>query len=379
LGNNGRLNETNGRTRGRDEDVVKDPTHFAIERSATLADTIAFIDANGEGIALVIEDERLVATITDGDIRRALMNGVGLDGIVDELIDKGKTPPHDTGPLVAPASTNEAEQLSLMNRHGLRHLPLVDDEGRVVELILLRELTSEVELGLKALVMAGGYGTRIAPLTHTTPKPMLQVGDKPLIERTIETLGKAGIKQVNVAVHYLPDQIRSHLGTGERLGVELSYVAEDEPLGTAGALRLIDVGPDPILVINGDIVTTLDFRAMLDYHRQHDAEMTVAVRRYDFTVPFGVVATAGTTIERLEEKPRLDFLVNAGIYLLEPSVVRRIPPGATRFDMTDLVSLLLEEDATVVAFLVTEYWMDIGELSDYERAQSDHRKGKIGG
>ena len=224
--------------------------------------------------------------------------------------------------------------------------------------------------------MAGGSGTRLRPLTEDLPKPMLPVGDRPLMEVIIDQLRQSGIGRVNITTHYLPEKITDYFGNGENFGVELNYVSEDRPLGTAGSLGLIDWPRETLLVINGDILTKVNFRAMLDYHQEHRADITVGVRKYDIQVPYGVVECEDQRVCRLREKPNLSFFVNAGIYMLEPSVNEHIPNGQ-HYDMTDLIERLIHKGRSVVSFPIVEYWLDIGEPSDYERAQKDMKNGGI--
>jgi NDP-sugar pyrophosphorylase family protein len=204
---------------------------------------------------------------------------------------------------------------------------------------------------------------------------MLTLGDRPLLELTIERLRNAGIKRMNVTTHYLPEVISNHFGDGTAFDVEISYVEEDRPLGTAGGLKLLEASNETLLVINGDIITEVDFRAMLAYHRDHGADVTVGVRQFELQVPYGVIECDGMRVRRVQEKPLLNFLVNAGIYLLEPTVYRYIPEGH-RFDMTDLIERLVEKGRHVVSFPIVEYWLDIGQKADYERAQEYVRNGR---
>jgi NDP-sugar pyrophosphorylase family protein len=204
------------------------------------------------------------------------------------------------------------------------------------------------------------------------PKPMLPVAGRPLMERIIDQLRDAGIHRVNVTTHYMPDKIRDHFGDGTAFGVDLQYVNEEKPLGTAGALALMEAPSEPLLVINGDILTQVDFRALIAYHQEHHAQMTVAVRRYEVAVPYGVIeCDDGPIVRRVSEKPRLGFLVNAGIYLIEPSACSEVPNGE-RFEMTDLIEKLIRVGKTVVSFPVREYWLDIGQLEHYQQAQIDY-------
>jgi NDP-sugar pyrophosphorylase family protein len=224
--------------------------------------------------------------------------------------------------------------------------------------------------------MAGGFGKRLGPLTEKTPKPMLPVGDRPLLERTIQQLRRSGIRDVSLTTHYLRDNIEQHFGRGEAFGVNLSYLKEDHPLGTAGGLKLLKKVEGPLLVMNGDILTGVSFQEMLAYHRQYHAEMTVGVRTYEVSVPFGVVECEDIRVTRMHEKPLLRFFVNAGIYLIESSVFEWIPEGQ-RFDMTDLIQKLLETGRSVVSFPIVEYWLDVGRPEDYRQAQEDVKTGKI--
>jgi NDP-sugar pyrophosphorylase family protein len=229
---------------------------------------------------------------------------------------------------------------------------------------------TEEELTVAAVVMAGGFGTRLRPLTDDLPKPMLQIGDRPLLERTIERLRDAGIRRVSVTTHYLSEKITRHFGNGNAFGVEIDYVTEDRPLGTAGGLGLLSEANEPLLVMNGDILCTVDFRDLVAYHRKNQADITVCVRRHDVKIPYGVVECDGSRLVRLKEKPSVSVLVNAGIYLLEPSVRRFIPPGE-RFDMTDLIDRLLEARRPVATYPILGYWLDIGHQDDYRKAQQD--------
>jgi len=224
--------------------------------------------------------------------------------------------------------------------------------------------------------MAGGFGKRLLPLTEDVPKPMLPIGDKPILQRTIEQLRRAGIREVSLTTHYLPDSIVDHFGNGESFGVKLNYLKEDHPLGTAGGLKSMSKATGSFLVMNGDILTGVPFQEMLAYHHQNGAQITVGVRKYEVKVPFGVVECEDVRITQLKEKPTLSFFINAGIYILEPSACDFIPEGE-RFDMTDLIQSLLDAGLPVVSFPIIEYWLDVGRHDDYQQAQEDVRNGKI--
>jgi len=347
---------------------------------ATLREVMACIDHGAKGIALVVDDQRhLLATLTDGDLRRAVLAGHSLDLPVSRLLEtlraQGKAQP-----VTLPAGSEKDIILGEMKERSIRQIPLVDDLQRVTNLAVLDDLvgdglTGERHRRVHAVVMAGGYGTRLMPLTATTPKPMLRVGEQPLLERLVQQLKQAGIPRVNISTHYRGDQISEHFGKGEAFGIEVECLSEEQPMGTAGALSLVS-GNDPLLVINGDILTALDFRSFLDFHFEHAAAMTVAVREYGFDVPYGVVETDGLHITSVTEKPSIKFFVNAGIYLISPSA-RTLIPSAQHLDMPQLIELLVKAGRKVVSFPIWEYWLDIGRQEDYERAQQDVRK--IGG
>lgn len=336
---------------------------------SSIRQAMVCIDHGGRGIALITDQEqRLVGTITDGDVRRAMLAGVDLDTSVSMLLARKASSLHSR-PVTALLGTSSTTLLQLMRDHVIHQIPLLDPEGRVAGLVTLNELLPFAHPPIQAVVMAGGFGMRLRPLTDDLPKPMLPVGDRPLIEYIVTRLGDAGIRQVSITTHYKPETIVQHFGNGQKFGVNIDYVNEERPLGTAGALGLIPPWQATLLVMNGDILTRLNYSAMMDFHREHHAVMTVAVRRYEVQVPYGVVDIEGVDICRLSEKPRLPFFVNAGVYLLEPSV-RQYIPAQKRFDMTELIAQLLFEKQRVVSFPISEYWLDIGQHADYQKVQA---------
>lgn len=353
---------------------------LCVSPSHTLREVMLCINQNAHGIALVVDSQgRLLDTITDGDLRRAILAGVELHLPVSLLMArrKGSSNP---APVTAATGTSATELLRLMEECGVQQIPLLNENGAVAGLVTLRDLlgnSDERDAGLSALVMAGGLGERLRPVTEDVPKPMLPVNGKPLLEHTIEQLRAAGISQINVSTHYKSDVVSNHFGDGSEFGVKISYVHEDEPLGTAGALAALQHTNTPLLVINGDVLTNLNYRAMLAYHFENQAQMTVGLRQYDFRVPYGVVQTEGVQVRAIAEKPMQKLFVNAGIYLLEPDLARYVPPGR-RFDMTELIAVLLAEGVRVIGFPISEYWIDIGQPADYERAKLDARKGAVG-
>ena len=354
----------------------KDIKKFLIGEDASIREAVAQADAIRSGIILVVDiDRRLLGTVTDGDVRRAILADISLDEPVSELLARKAGTPY-AKPITGMVGTDRSALMKILQEHKILHLPLVDRERRVVDLLQLSDLVTDHERPIEAVIMAGGFGSRLRPLTNEMPKPMLPVGDRPLLEIIVDQLRDAGIKHVKIAVHHGSEKIAEHFANGKAFGVDISYATEDRPLGTAGALGLIERPKETTLVINGDILTQVDFRAMLNFHREHHADLTVAVHRWDFQVPYGVVECDGATVRGLAEKPQLKFFVNAGIYLLEPVTYQHIPSGEP-YDMTDLIARLLERSRPVVAFPIREYWIDIGEHADYQQAQQDMLGGKV--
>ncbi len=349
---------------------VKDLESFLVGPDVTIREAIARIDRNARGIVLVVDGKRcLVGTVTDGDIRRKILEGIDLERSVEDLLQRATNSPYSR-PVTISAGKGKGEALSLMRSKSIRHLPVLDDDGRVVDLMVLDDLMPVEPLALRAVIMAGGKGIRLRPLTEETPKPLLPVGDRPLLEHTIEQLKNSGVSSIHISTHFRSEKIREHFGNGQEFGVEINYLSEDQPLGTAGALGIMDKGSEPLLVINGDILTKVDYRAILKFHQDQGADMTVGVRQYDLEVPYGVVESDGPMVIRIIEKPVTRLFVNAGIYLLEPGVAKRIPRGQP-CEMTDLVQKVIQDNGTVVNFPIVEYWLDIGRPEEYERAQRD--------
>lgn len=347
-----------------------DIARFCITGDMSIRRAMAALDRGAKGIVLLTDsDGRFIGTITDGDVRRAILDGLSLDEPVCRLLDRKRGTAYET-PAWASVGTPRHQLRALLSRHKVKQLPLLDDLMRPVDLVIVDDLVADATPRLQAVIMAGGLGTRLRPLTDDTPKPMLPVAGRPLLERTIEQLRDSGIRRVNVTTHYLPEKIIEHFGDGSRFGVDLNYVSEDTPLGTAGALGLMQRPDQPMLVINGDIVTRVDFNAMLDFHHENHAAMTIGVRQFEIQVPFGVVQCDGPLVQQIREKPNVGFLVNAGVYLIEPEVFDCITPGH-RLDMPDLIADLVARRQTVVSFPIVEYWMDIGRLSDYDKVQQD--------
>lgn len=344
---------------------MTDWTDVLIEPGASIQKSMEQLDATARQILLVVEEGRLLGTVTDGDIRRALLRRVSLDQPVSTIMNRA---PRTVGPDAGGSAVR-----TLMQQYKIHQVPVVDDAGRLIGLHELEALLQDPDQDAWVVLMAGGLGTRLHPLTQDTPKPMLKVGGKPVIHTIVESLAEQGFRRLFLSVNYRADQIQAHFGDGARFGARIDYVLETEARGTAGALSLLPERPTvPVLVMNADLLTSVNFAALLRFHRENAAAATMCVREYAVQVPYGVIDFDDNRVAGIVEKPRHTFFINAGIYVLSPDVLDLVP-AAGRFDMTTLFSRLLAEGRTVAGFPLREYWMDIGHLEDLERARSEYQ------
>ena len=345
---------------------MKKLSDILVNPTTSVQEAIAAIERGEVAIALVVdESKKLVGTVTDGDIRRAILRGLSMTSPVHEIMSKA--------PISAPADSGVTSLQRVMTQKSLRQVPLIDDSGAVTGLYVSDDLAAQDERPNHVVIMAGGRGTRLLPLTEKTPKPLLRIGDRPLLDVLIEQLASYGFVNISLAVHYRSEEIQEYIGDGSRLGVNVDYIKESRALGTAGALRLLELkNKEPIIVLYGDLLTKAHFGALLEYHTKGGYMMTLSVRRYSLQVPFGVIELDGHRIAEIEEKPSKNFLVNAGIYALHPEALTRIPRD-TVSDMTELTRILVQEKAAVGSFPIHEYWMDIGQTDDYYRAVEDYK------
>ena len=352
--------------------VTEDVCTVCIPREATIRDAMASIDAHKAKIALVVDERRrLLDTITDGDIRRAILSGLGPDDPVSSL-KRRKDGSVVASPVTARYGDSPAALLRLMDGQQIHQVPLLDGDGRVVGLATRDGLARREALPVRAVIMAGGNGARLRPLTYKIPKPMLPVGNRPLLEVIVDRLRAAGIHQIVISTRYKASMILDHFQDGQRFGVDIRYIWEMDPAGTAGSLALLEPSDELVLVTNGDVLTRIDYGAVVDFHRENRADMSVTVRQHELTVPFGVVDTDGVNVQGIVEKPVIRHFINAGVYLLDPSVVRLVPREQA-FDMPDLITRVIGNGGTVVGFPVRENWIDIGRMADYEAAQEAYR------
>lgn len=336
-----------------------------VSTQTTLREAAQILDVNALQIILVVDEQRrLLGTVTDGDIRRGILKSIALTEPVQSVMNPN--------PIVARAEDGRDTILAEMKRRTLHHMPLVDEQRRVVGLDTLDELISFQVRENWVVLMAGGLGSRLRPLTDDCPKPMLKVGNKPLLETILENFIEYGFRHFYISVNYMSEVVESYFGDGSRWGVDICYLHEDKRLGTAGALSLLPEQPvEPIIVMNGDLLTKVNFSQLLSFHSEHNAQATMCVREYDFQVPYGVVKIDNHSIISIDEKPTQRFFVNAGIYVLEPSALNLISPNIF-FDMPSLFEKLIEQQKETVVFPLREYWLDIGHLADFDRANGEY-------
>ncbi len=313
-------------------------------------------------IALIVSgDMVLEGTVTDGDVRRGLLRGLTLASPVRDIMHKDA--------FVVPSGLTRDGALDMMLANNVRHLPVVDGQRRVVGLHLWQEVSGTPSLENTVVLMAGGLGTRLRPLTEACPKPLLRVSGRPMLEHIIRRAKAEGFRKFAVAVHYLGHMIEDYFGDGTRLGVNITYLREDAPLGTAGALSLLPTGTlAPIVVMNGDVITDVRLSELVDFHGLHRSAATMAVRSHEWQHPFGVVRTSGIDILEVEEKPVVRTHINAGVYVLDPRVLATLEPGQ-RCDMPTLFMRLRAAGERTIAYPMHEPWLDVGRKDDFDRAQ----------
>lgn len=332
--------------------------------TATLKQAIGRLDETGMQIVIVVdEDDLLVGTLTDGDIRRGLLRGLDLGSPIDQVVHRE--------PMVVPPQWQRDTVLQLMQANQIHQLPVIDENRRVVGLYLFSELLLPDRRDNLMVVMAGGKGTRLMPYTENCPKPLLPVGSKPMLEHILVRARDEGFTRFAFSVHYLGHMIEEYFGDGARWQVQVDYVREDEPLGTAGALGLLATRPDkPFIVTNGDVLTDIRYGEVLDFHYRHQACATMAVRQYEWQHPFGVVHIEGVDIVGFEEKPTNRTHINAGVYVLSPAALDVLTPGE-RCDMPTLFTRLKERGKRTIVYPMHEPWLDVGRPDDLERARGN--------
>lgn len=325
---------------------------------------IEVIDQGELQIALVVNENRqLQGTVTDGDIRRAILRQLSLDEPVTQIMNRN--------PRFVFRGQPRQIAVSLMRNSKIRQIPVVDEDLCVLGMEIADELLNPLPRENLVILMAGGLGQRLHPLTASCPKPLLRIGGKPLLETILDSFIEQGFKYFFISVNYKAEMIMEHFGDGSRWGVDIKYLRENKRLGTAGALGLIPIKPQvPVLLMNGDILTKINYGQLLEFHKKNRSDATVCIKEQHSQIPYGVITVDQNRLKQIDEKPAQHFFINAGLYVLNPEVLHYVPLDS-HFDIPDLLRVLLENGKEIAAFPIREYWIDIGRFDDYEKANNE--------
>ncbi len=345
---------------------MKKTDNIQITKNSTIKEALQIIDAGAMRIALVVENGSLIGTISDGNIRRGLLRGLTLDDSVESITHKN--------PIVCSVNDSKEKIIEIAVEYRIYQIPIIDNKGMIVGIEEVDELIKPSTHRNKVVLMAGGLGTRLRPLTDKVPKPLLKVGNKPIIETIMESFSKYGFKDFILSVNYKSEMFEEYFGDGSKFGFNIEYIHEDKRLGTAGALSLMrEKLKDDFFVMNGDLLTNVNFEHLLKFHQESNSVGTMCVREYDFQVPYGVVNVEDGKLKSIVEKPVHKFFVSAGIYMLNPGVLKYIPDDIF-YDMPTLFEKLIEKKENAISFPIREYWLDIGRREEFEKANNEYGK-----
>jgi dTDP-glucose pyrophosphorylase len=335
-----------------------------VMQSASIRDAVKVVNDGKLQVAFVVNDGRqLVGSVTDGDVRRAIINGCSLQDPVLNIMN--------TNPVYLRSKTEAVE--AKLRRTAYHSIPVVDDDMCVIDVVISSAIANYEGYTNPVVLMAGGLGTRLRPFTDDCPKPLLNVGEKPLLDTILSSLVEQGFSQYYISVNYLSEKLKSYFGDGDDRGVSISYLEEEKRLGTVGALSLLPPGLDkPILVVNGDVLTKVSFSNLMQFHNNNESDISVCVTHYEHQVPYGVIDVDDGKIKGLVEKPVNSYLINAGIYVVNPRIISLIPKD-TFYDMTTLLEACISKGMSVAVYPITEYWLDIGRSSEYAKANWDYK------
>lgn len=338
--------------------------NIILDKKDTILKALELLDLYALRIVLVVdENNHLLGSITDGDIRRGLLKGQDLHASVETIM-------HITPYSVEEGTLTNRQIFEIMREKSYLALPIIKN-GQLVNIITLDDLIRTKKKENPVFIMAGGFGTRLRPLTDKCPKPMLPVGGKPLLETIICSLKEQGFYKFYISTHYLPEIIHEHFGNGEKLDVNIQYVHENEPLGTGGALSLLPKNEIdlPFIVINGDVLTNMNFNKLIDFHNNQNVAATMCVREFQYQIPYGVVNSDNNMIQSMTEKPSYYFDINTGIYVISPALLNRVESKFV--GMPTILEQQIALTQKVASYSLHEYWLDIGHMEDYNRAQRD--------
>jgi len=333
--------------------------------NSTIKEALQIIDQGAVKFAIVVDkDDKLLGTLSDGDIRRGILDGKNLDDRINLIYFKE--------PTIANINSTKDEIINLCTAKKIYQIPIVDNDGRVVSIDLFDELLKPETHPNKVILMVGGLGKRLRPLTESTPKPMLPVGGKPILQTIVEKSVCHGFVNIVMCVGYKSKIIQDFFEDGNKFGANIEYILEDKRMGTAGALSLLSEKPnEPFFVMNGDLLTNVNFEHLFEFHTLNNSMATMCVREYDFEVPYGVVNVKNEKIISIEEKPMQKFFVSAGIYMLDAKCIDLIPEDEF-YDMPTLFENLIARNENVISFPLREYWLDIGRMEEYEKANKEY-------
>jgi dTDP-glucose pyrophosphorylase len=346
---------------------MKSYKDILLKPSSTIKEALLTIDSGAMRIALIVDDnEKLIGTLTDGDIRRGLLNNLSLSDSIESIIFRT--------PTTCKVTDSKEKILEIALAKKIYQIPIIDDEGLLIRIEEVETLLKSESKPNRVVLMVGGLGTRLRPLTDHIPKPMLKVGDKPILETIILNFKKHGFTNIILSVSYKAEVIESYFGNGSNFGVNIEYIHEEKRMGTAGALSLMrEKLNEAFFVMNGDLLTNLNFETMMEYHLNNNSLATMGVRAYDFQVPYGVVNVEGKEILSIEEKPTHHFFVSGGVYILDNQVLNLIPNNEY-YDMPTLFENVIAKKMKSISFPIREYWMDIGRLEEFKKANDEYHE-----
>lgn len=323
------------------------------------------LEAGNSGISIIVNDKnKLVGTVTDGDIRRAILSNFTMESKIESFMNKN--------PIFLDSNYERGDIINLMKEKDILQIPITDKNKTIIGLETLNHLLNKQKADNPVFLMAGGFGTRLTPLTHETPKPLLKIGSKPILERIISKFIDAGFHRFYISTHFKAEKIKEHFNDGSDWDVSIKYIDEDKPLGTAGSLGLLPkLEMDlPVIVMNGDLLSDINFHSLLNYHKKKKGIVTMGISKYEFQIPYGVIIRDEDKFIEIEEKPSENFFINAGIYVIEPLVIKALD-GKTYLDMPNLLNKIKKDKGEVNVFPIHEYWLDVGQIKDLKKAKKD--------
>lgn len=344
--------------------MEKNIEKILVYMECSVKQALEILDLGARGVVLVVDkNKKLLGTITDGDIRRAILKGISLDSSIGEIVHYN--------PVYANIHMSREEIKDLIIKKAVKDIPIVNDENQLVDIISIKDILIPEGKENPVIIMAGGLGTRLKELTQEMPKPMLKVGQDPMLQHIINNFKQYGYNKIFISVNYKAEIIENYFQDGYAHGVKIEYIKEHKRLGTAGGIGIArEYLNAPFFVINGDIFTNLNVENMMKFHIENHFDITVGIRKHSFQIPYGVIKVKDNHINELKEKPIIDYFINAGVYCLSPNVLEYIPEDEY-FEITDLINICIKNNKKVGSYEIKEYWMDIGRLEDYNKVNKD--------